>query len=389
MKKVLLFSLMLMGILFAGCQKSGSNERTPKNDENAFTPDADWADYVITLEFSTLSTTKYGFVDIDYSTVKHSNGKYIHELLGYDDFDELLDGLGELAGDKGNPYETGAEVLYLGNDAVTGQDFRDNYNTNWNGYWCNAAGSKEEWGDNARIFSEGGIDDEGHFMVSVGVMDGKITSGETYVCRMVFQKADDEGVVRVGIVFKVTIEGFSDPEAALYDASKRKTGEFTLDNVGLDVPINVFYDAVTQDLAKIQDYLQLTKYQLNQLGEPEINQESGALVKGLQVIGYVNGEVMDKSAGGVAGTWMKDLTTSGAWGADTGAWFIELHMELDAIYVSVGTMPGSEEEPITPLVADLEGKCAEYTQVLTYIPEAGDEPTVITLNYIVNFLSAR
>ena len=362
---------------------------TEKPDDNKPDPEGpvaecDWADFLITLEYTTPSTTAYAFTSVDYSTLKHKDGKFVYELLGFGNWDEMAAALGEI----GDSPETGNEVLYMGNDPGTGYDMTDTFNTNAIGYWCNGQGGKQNWGDDARIYTEAYFDN-GVLIADVGVMDGKIKAGETYVCRMVFQRTKSETeITRVGIEFKVTIEEFKDPEAGKYNSANRKTGEFTIAAKELTVPVNVFYNGVTADMSEIQDYLQLTKYEIGQLEAANYDEETGELLKGLDVTNYVNGEAVAPNAGGLGGNWMADLSTVGSWGVETGAWFIELHAEIDAIYVAVGTMPG-DEEAITDLVAALVGGTAEYKQVLTYIPEFDAAPTVINMTYKVHFVEAE
>ena len=277
----------------------------------------------------------------------------------------------------------------MGNDPATGYDMTDAFNTNAIGYWCNGQGSKQNWGDDARIYTEAYFDESGALVADLGVMDGKIKAGETYTCRMVFKRTKSETeIIRVGIEFKVTIEEFKDPEAGKYNSANRKTGEFDLPTVELTVPVNVFYGGVQADMSAVQDYLQLTKYEIGQLEAANYDEETGELLKGLDVTNYVYGEAVASNAGGLGGNWMKSLTEVGGWGVETGAWFIEFQAGLDAIYISVGTMPG-EEDAITDLVAALVGQTADYKQVLTYIPEFNAAPTVINMTYKVNFVEAQ
>lgn len=389
MKKIF-WSMMLVSALFIGCQKNDQNQREPeKPDPGKEDPqkpedkaECDWADYLITLEYTTPSTTAYAVADVDYSTLKHKSGKFIYQLLGYEDWAEMMEELGELGGSP----ETGADLLYMGNDPGTGYDITDDFNTNGIGYWCNGAGGKQNWGDDARIYTEAWVE-EGVLYTTVGVMDGKTKAGETYVCRMVFQRTDGEDVTRVGIEFKVKIEEFVDPEAGKYDATKRKAGEFNIPVVELTVPVNVFYGGVQADMSAIQDYLQLTKYEITQLEAAVYDDETEELLKGLDVTNFVNGEAVAPNAGGLAGNWMKTPTEVGAWGVETGAWFYELQASLDAIVISVGTMPG-DENAITELVAALVGQTAEIEQVLTYIPDFDADPTVLNLKYKISFVAA-
>ena len=58
--------------------------------------ECDWADFLITLEYTTPSTTAYAFTDVNYSTLKHKDGKLVHELLGFASWDELAAALGEI-----------------------------------------------------------------------------------------------------------------------------------------------------------------------------------------------------------------------------------------------------------------------------------------------------
>ena len=400
MKKIV-FSLMLVGAVLAGCTKPSTdrpqdnkpNEEKPNEENNGGneqqpeekpTAECDWADFLITAEFTADPTTGYEVGQLDYATATNKDGKTVATLLGYGSYNELAEALGEdpLSGD----------VQYFGNDPATGYDFSEAFNTNGVGYWCNGQGSLSSWGDDAsRIYTEFFYSDETGFLSSaggVGVRPDHIKTGETYTCRMVWQKVDGETVARVGVEFKVTIQAFVDPEADSYDASKRQTGTFDLPTVELNVPINVFYNGVTADMSAIQQYLQLTKYEITQLPAATYDDETGELLKGLDLTNYVNGEAVAPNAGGLGGNWMADTTTVGAWGTATGAWFIEFQADSEAIYIAVGTMPGDEGE-ITDLVAALEGQTAEYKQVLTYIPEFDAAPTVINMTYKINFTAAE
>lgn len=396
---------MLVSALFIGCTKNDNNGRqpekpTPENPENPGggdepeTPKAEcsWADYLITLEYTAPSTSPYGVDEVDYSTLQHKSGKYLYELLGYEDWAEMMEDMGELGGSP----ETGADCLYMGNDPGTDYDVTVAFNTNGIGYWCNGTGGLQNWGDDARIFTEGYVE-EGVLYATIGVMEGKIKADETYVCRMVFQRTDGEDVTRVGIEFKIKIEEFKDPEAGKYNSANRKTGEFTLPTVEITVPINVFYGGVQADMSAIQDYLQLTKYELFNMEDALYDDEEGGtgeLLKGIDVTNYVNNEPVAPNAGGLGGNWMKTPTEVGAWGVENGAWFIEFHTALESIFVSVGTMPGDpvEEggpETITDLVSALVGQTAEYKQVLTYIPDFDEAATIINMSYKINFVAAQ
>ncbi|MBR1678247.1 MAG: DUF4859 domain-containing protein [Bacteroidales bacterium] len=400
MKKSI-WSMMLMAAVafaFAACQKPEAVRPTPEPDptptptptptpgpdDDSRKPDCDWADYLISVEFTADETTDYGVGTVDWATLKHNEGKTVFEILGYDSYDELAEELGEdpLSGD----------VQYFGNDPVTGYDITEPFNTNGAGYWCNGVGGLSSWGDDAsRIYTEDFFSDETGFLsneCTVGVRPDHIKAGDSYVVRMVWQKTEGNEVTRVGLEAKVTIEAFVDPEAGQYDATKRQTGTFDVDPVELTVPVNVFYDGVQADLSVVQKYLQLTKYEITQLGEAVYDDESGELLKGLDVTNVVNGEAVDSNAGGLGGNWMQDPVTVGAWGVDTGSFFVEFHASFDAIFVSVGTMPG-EEDAITDLVSALVGQTAEYKQVVTYIPEFDAAPTVINLTYNIHFVEAE
>lgn len=393
--KKLFWSLALISAFVIGCSKPEEErkpEPKPEEPENPVTPEepghvaeCDWADYLISLDFTTSSTTAYYFTDVNYSTLKHKDGKLVHELLDFGSWDEMVAAMGELGGSP----ETGAEVLYMGNDPGTGYDITQAFNTNGIGYWCNGQGGVQDWGDNARLYTEAYFDEAGALIADVGVMEGKTKAGETYTCRMVFQRTKSETeILRVGIEFKVTIEEFVDPEAGKYNSANRKTGTFDIDPVTLTVPVNVFYDGVSADLSVIQDYLQLTKYEITQLEAALYDEQTGELLKGLDVTNFVNGEAVAPNAGGIGGNWMLDEATVGGWGVENGSWFIELHAELEGIYIAVGTMPG-DEGVVTDLDAALVGKTAEYKQVLTYIPDFDAAPTILNLSYIINFVEAQ
>lgn len=421
MKKVFL-ALMMFSALLIGCQKNNQNTREPekqdpeKQDPEKQEPEkqdpentaeCDWADYLITLEYTTPSTTSYGFVDVDYSTLKHSNGKYLYELLGYDDWAEMMEELGELGGSP----ETGADCLYMGNDPGTGYDMTGAFNTNGIGYWCNGTGGLQNWGDDARIFTEGYVDEEGIFYTTVGVMEGKITAGETYVCRMVFQRTDGDEVIRVGIEFKVTIEALVDTEAGLYDSSKRATSPVDI-NVTVDLPIG---GTVLVDVANdVQNALQLTKMEIKDIPAANYDDETGDLLKGIDFTNYYKGEavLVTKAADGTDLETPRKHTTSGygnwilydgtpiVWGTEGMAYFIEMHVNVKAIEVLFGTddpyyweetAEGSGEWQVVgdnTYVQGLVGTTfTDYKTVITYIPEFDEAPTVINVNYTINFLA--
>lgn len=392
--KKFFWSFMLVSAVIMGCQKNDGRKPDPQPDPQPGPVDpvdpgqqaeCDWADYLINVNLETESTTAYDFATIDYTTLKHKDGKTVAELLGYDNWEELAEDLDEEA-TYASP-ETGNEVLYMGNNPTTGYDMTDPWNTYGGGYWCDGQGNLQDWGDNARAYTQGV--ENGIRQITVGVMDGKIKAGDVYTLRMVFQRTKSEDdIIRVGIEFKITITEFVDPEAGKYNSANRKTGEFTMNDVILTVPVNVFYDGVQADMSGIQEYLQLTKYEIVNLGKGTYDDDDPTvLLKGLDVSNYVGGERVAANAGGLGGNWMKTVNEVGAWGVDTGAWFIELQASIDAIAISVGTMPG-DEGAITELVAALVGQTAEYTQVITYIPDFDEAPTIINLNYKVNFLAA-
>ena len=384
--KKLFWSLMLVfAVTVVGCEQKDNPRPTPdpeKPDPNKPDPEnpaeCDWADYLITLEYEVESTVAYGFTEEDYATLKHKSGKTIYELLDFDDYDEFLEALGELGGSP----ETGAEVLYMGNDPVTGYDITDSFNTNAIGYWCNGNGNVQNWGDDARIFTEAKFTEDGRFIVEVGVMAGQTKAGDKYTCRMVFQRTDDE-VVRVGLEFKVSIINFVDPEAGQYDSSKRQTGSFTLNPEAVEVPVNSGADI---DLAEdIQKYLQLTKYEISQLGAPTVDDETGELLKGLQVVNYLNGEPVNSTAGGRGGNWFDANFQVVTWGEaeETRAFYVELGTYLDWIGTSIGCEIGNDA------AAGLVGKTLDsYKQVITYIPDYDEAATEITVNYTIKFVEA-
>ena len=384
---------MLVSAVIMGCQKNDGRKPDPQPDPQPGPVDpvdpgkeaeCDWADYLIGKEYTCETTAQYGIAEEVYSTMTHKDGKKIFELLGFDSWVEMVEAMGTI---EGSP-ETGEEVLYMGNDPATGYDMTDAFNTNGIGYWCNGQGSKQNWGDDARIFTEAFFDEEGELAVTIGVMPGVMKGGDVYTARMVFQRTESaDNIIRVGIEYKVKVTEFVDPEAGQYDSSKRQTGEFTMNEVILTVPVNVFYDGVQADVSGIQNYLQLTKYQIVNLEDAIYDEETEELLKGLDVTNYVKGEPVPSNAGGIGGAWMKTIDEVGAWGVESGAWFIELQAGIDAIAISVGTMPG-EEGAITDLVAALVGQTAEFKQVVKYIPEFDAAPTIITLNYKINFVAA-
>ena len=389
MKKLFWSLMLVLAVTVVGCEKKDNPRPNPnepeKPDPNKPDPEnpaeCDWADYLISLEFTAPSTTDYEVDEFDYSTMKHKSGKYIHELLGFDDWDELAEAIGVL---DGSP-ETGSDVLYMGNDPVTGYDITDSFNTNAIGYWCNAQGSKQDYNaELSRIFTEIYPTEEGLLrpVGAVGTMPGQVKGGDSFACRMVFQSSEDE-VIRVGIEFKITIEDFVDPEAGQYDSSKRQTGSFTLSPEAVEVPVN--YGAEIDLTEDVQKYLQLTKYELTQLGAPTVDDETGELLKGLQVVNYLNGEPVKSTANGRGGNWFDANFNVVVWGEaeETRAFFVELGTYLDWIGTSIGCEIGNDA------AAGLVGKTLDsYKQVITYIPDYNEAPTEITVEYTIKFVEA-
>lgn len=419
MKKIL-WSLALVSTLIIGCSKPEEERKPePKPDPTPEKPEekpqepegpvaeCDWADFLITLEFTTPSTTEYYVDEVNYSTLQHKDGKLVHELLDFSSWDDMVAAMGELGGSP----ETGAEVLYMGNDPGTGYDITQAFNTNGIGYWCNGQGSVQNWGNDARIYSEAYFDEAGALIADVGVMaNGVIKAGETYTCRMVFQRTKSETeIIRVGIEFKVSIEEFVDPEAGKYDASKRTTGTVNVD-VSVDLPVG---SSVSVDIAKqIQDALQMTKHELTEYTEAVYDDDTNELLKGIDYTNYVGNEPVLVTVGADGsqlenprkhtsagyGNWMSFEHVPIIWGTEGMAYYIEMHVNNNAIDVAFGTDdPNIWEEQgegnwvvvgENDYVRGLIGTTMDtYKTVITYIPDFDATPTVINVNYTINFLA--
>lgn len=405
MKKTF-WSLMILGAVAFGFTACGEKEnpierptpqeqkdpenhsQDPKPGQDPVDPgtqaECDWADFLVEASFTADPTTDYGVGELNWATMTTKGGKTIPEALGFDSYEALATALGD------NALE--GDVQLFGNDPVTGYDITEAFNTNAVGYWCNGQGGLSSWGDDAsRIYTECFFDEETGLLseiATIGVRPDHITAGDTYVVRMVWQKTEGESVKRVGVEGKITIEAFVDPEADMYDASKRQAGSFEM-QVDVEVPLNAFYDGVYEDLSEMQKYLQLTKFQITEIaGKCDIDDETGEVLRGFNVANIVGGEVVPSNAGGIGGNWLDGEGGVGAWGVETGAYFVEMIAASDFLGVHVGTMPG-EEDGITDLVAGLEGKTMNYQQVVTYIPEFGADPTVINVFYNIKFVAAE
>lgn len=384
MKKIL-WSVMLAAAVtfgFTACEKDNGRTNNSGNEEEE--TGLDWADYLISRSYTIDETYEsYVVAEEKFSEMKDdAEGKTIAELMGYDSYDEFLEavGLEEYTDeDSGETYYEAltleGDVVYYGNDPVTGYDIEE-YNTNGEGCWLNAAGSLSSWGDDAsRIYTESWVEDD---YFCAGVRPDHINAGENYVARMVFQKTDGDNVIRVGIEVKIAVEAFNDPESSSYNSANRKTGTFDIAK-SVTVPVSTGYDAIWTDLSEIQDYLQLTKFQLSNLvGEYEEDSETGEMLQGLKVQGFYGGEELSQNANGVMGNWM-GLDGIGAWGAETGAYFIEMYCSASEIGAGVGTMPDGN------LLADLAGSTKEYTFVVTYIPDYNAAATIINIVFTLNF----
>ena len=397
---------MLVSAMCIGCQKPADNQRPQeqkedegkkddegkeddegkKDDDENKEDDAvcDWADYLISLEY-TIDDTQEGYAigEAVFSEMKDvKEGKTIAELLGYDSYEALVEAVGveENTDEEGNTYYTTknleGDVQYFGNDPVSGLDITDAYNTNREGYWCSGAGSLSTWGDdNSRIYTESSVYED---FYGIGVRPDHIKANENYVIRNVWQKTSGGEVIRVGIEAKVKVEAFVDPESSLYNSANRQAGTFTVTK-NITVPVTVGYEAVQTDLSEIQQYIQLTKYQLaGILGDYEEDDETGEMIKGFDVVNIYNDEVLQPNAGGVSGNWM-GADGIGAWGDETGAYFVELYITALNISVGVGTMPEGT------LSATMVGQNRTYKQVITYIPDYDDDPTIINLVYNISF----
>jgi len=360
------------------CKKDNSGKRT--NNEEPDKPAATWADQVITLEYTALTTASYEIAAIDYMDLKNSAGKNLYELLDYSSAEEMVAALGDFPEDK-EP-DTGAELLFFGNDPVTESDVMSTYNTNGAGYWLNGYGAVQGWGPDARMYIEaywGNDEEEGYyFSGGVGVMPGVTVAGDKYEGRMVLQRTKSATeIIRVGIQYIITMEEFKDEEASKYDASKRTIGTKDINLTG-DLSVATGYTGLSFNIADdVQNALQLSKYQMTQV--ETVSDDDGNFYSGFKFETLQNGTVLD---GKTTNLWLDIDANPIGWGEGAIICF-EHWYNVNEVAAHVCTYA---EEGNTS--ASAVGKTySGVTQRITYLPADcnGDltKATIVNLNYTI------
>lgn len=375
-------------------------EEKPNEDEKPAGPS--WCDYLFELNYTIDETAGYGFAEFYYDQLTTADGKYIHEVLGYADWAELAAAIGT----KDEAIAFDRETQLFGIDLGSESDIYEAYNTNGFGYWVDANGVKDAWGsETVRCYTEAYGNEETGLLdpyCLVGVMPGNTAEGDVYKFGMVFQRTGDE-VVRAGVQITITVEAFQDPEGPLYDAANRKTGETVVDVVEtMSIAQYPDYGGIAVDLTKVQEALQLTKYQINEaLAAGCVYADSGELYTGLEIVAMVDGAVVEQTTGGYAGCWLSAEGAVVSYLDPTSVMCIELQQSATAFNAHVCYQPeningdvefkdaeGNVTGMSTTAVKDAVGKTVNYCNRITYIPSdengvAAGAATVVYINYAI------
>lgn len=362
----------------------------------------DWCDYLFEVNYTIDETAGYGFAEFYYDQLTTADGKYIHEVLGYADWAELAAAIGTYEEAVAFDRETQLFGIDLGSES----DIYEAYNTNGFGYWVDANGVKDAWGsETVRCYTEAYGNEETGLLdpaCVVGVMPGNTAEGDVYKFGMVFQRTGDE-VVRAGVQITITVEAFQDPEDPLYDAANRKTGETVVEVVEtMSIAQYPDYGGIAVDLAKVQEALQLTKYEINEaLAAGCVYADNGDLYTGLEIVAMVDGAVVEQTTGGYAGCWLSAEGAVVSYLDPTSVMCIELQQGATAFNAHVCYQPeningdvefkdaeGNVTGMSTTAVKDAVGKTVNYCNRVTYIPSdengvAAGAATVVYINYAI------
>ena len=383
------------------CKDCGKNPCECEK-ENPTPAGPEWCTSLFEVNVTCDETANYAFTTFNYDELTNAEGKTIHEYLGFETWADLAAAIGT--------YEEAVafdrDVQLFGIDLGSETDILEGYNTNGFGYWVDGNGVKDAWGsETVRCFTEAyGNEETGHLdpLCNVGVMPGNIAEGDVYKFGMVFQKTGDE-VLRAGVQITITVQAFVDPEDPLYDAANRKAGETTVD-VAQTMSIAEYpdYGGIVVDLAKVQEALQLTKYEIGEaLSAGCVYAESGELYTGLEIVAMVNGAVVEQTTGGFAGCWLSAEGEVVSYLAPTSVMCIELQQNATTFQAHVCYQPeninadvefkdaeGNVTGTSTTAVKDAVGKTVNYCNRITYIPAdengvAAGEASVVYINYAI------
>ena len=383
-------------------QPNDKPNEDPNDKPNEEPAGPSWCDYLFEVNFTIDETAGYGFGEFYYDQITTADGKYIHEVLGFADWAELAEAIGL----KEEAIAFDRETQLFGIDLGSESDIYEGYNTNGFGYWVDANGVKDAWGsETVRCYTEAYGNEETGYLdpyCVVGVMPGNTAEGDLYKFGMVFQRTADE-VVRAGVQVTIKVEAFQDPEAPLYDAANRKVGE-TVVEVAETMSIAQYpdYAGITVDLTKVQEALQLTKYQINEaLSDGCVYGDSGELYTGLEIVAMVDGAVVEATTGGFAGCWLSAEGEVVSYLAPNSVMCIELQQGATAFNGHVCFQPeninadvefkdaeGNVTGMSTTAVKDAVGKTVNYCNRITYIPSddngvATGAATVVYVNYAI------
>lgn len=360
-----------------------------------------WCDYHFEVSFTCDETANYEIGRFNYDQLTTADGKLIHEVLGFADWAELAAALGTIEEAKMLDRETQLFGIDLGSES----DVLAGYNTNGWGYWVDGNGVLDAWGsETVRCYTEAYSGEDGFLAPEtiVGVMPGKVAEGDEYKFGMVFQRTGDE-VVRAGVQVNIKVEAFKDPEAGLYNAANRQTGEINVD-VTETMSITEYpdYGGIIIDLAKVQEALQLTKYEINEaLAAGCEYAESGELYTGLEIVAMKDGAVLEQTTGGFAGCWLNANGEVDTYCSATSVMCIELQQNATTFQAHVCYQPeninadveykdaeGNVTGTSTTAVKDAVGKTVNYCNRITYIPAdengvAAGAATVVYINYAI------
>lgn len=417
MKKILWGVMLFAAATFVACEPETPVEDKPTQDPTEQPTDKptdeptdeptdpapagpSWCDYHFEVNLTCDETAGYGFAKFNFTDLTTADGKTIHEVLGFADWAELTAALGTIEEAKMLDRETQLFGIDLGSES----DVLAAYNTNGFGYWVDANGVLDAWGsETVRAYTEAFPGEDGLLGVecNVGVMPGNIAEGDQYKFGLVFQRTADE-VVRAGVQINITVEAFKDPEAGLYNAANRQTGEINVD-VTETMSITEYpdYGGIIIDLAKVQEALQLTKFEINEaLSAGCVYGEDGSLYTGLEIVAMKDGAVLETTTGGFAGCWLSAEGAVVSYLDPTSVICIELQQgptsfQAHACYqpenidgAEIKDADGNVTGAYTTAVKDAVGKTINYCNRITYVPAdengvAAGAATVVYINYAI------
>lgn len=394
--------LMLAAFALCAAPSCSSDDSNGKDNSNNPAPSTGELRVPVTVE------VEQGVGTVGYAATEALiDGQAILDFFGMT-AEEFYTAMGELNGDdavNGNSSQS-ENTLEFGTYYEGVYTFKPQSAGNL-GHWFRKNGDFSYWTDTEHYFfieswsywgaagkeePDFSYDDMWYF--GVGFEEGAYDMNEgdeVKATQIIYESKTDKTVF---IEWTIKIVGFVDPEAGQFNPADRKVGETNL-TFTETLPISQYadYEGLLIPADDIQAALQLTKFQISGLEnsyeaatDEEGNEIEGALISGLEAVALnADGEPIAQTAGGIVGNWLNKESGSTTWLAEDSVLCIELQSDPTTFQTHVCIQPENSsmagEDSAGTAVDAAVGSTITYKIRLTYIPEAGAEPTIVNVTY--------